>query len=286
MNRTKNFASFINREVKLENKQLTVKTPVDRLKVAIASESVQAQFRNALKENSGVFVASLIDLYGSDSYLQQCEPKLVIMEALKAASLKLPINKNLGFAWIVPYKNKNKLIPQFQIGYKGYIQLAIRTGFYKYINADILRDGEKVELDKLSGAISFYGEPKSENAPVVGYFAHLETVNGFRKTIAWTREFMTSHAKRYSKSWGKQSSAWTTEFDKMAIKTMLRTLLGKYGIMSVEMAKAFESDSDDMDFRKPEIEANENANKTQLDIEQSPNEGPPEEQDEPTGPDF
>src|SRR5690606_14139389 len=113
--------------------------PIDRLKAILSAESVQEQFRNALQENAGAFVASVIDLYNTDANLRLCDPSKVVMEALKAASLKLPINRQLGFAWIVPYKDKSgEYIPTFQLGYKGYIQLALRTGAYRYINADVV----------------------------------------------------------------------------------------------------------------------------------------------------
>src|SRR5438270_725219 len=111
---------------------------IEVLKNIMKAPSIQEQFNNVLKDNSGVFVASIIDLYNSDTYLQNCEPKQVVMEALKAAVLKLPINKNLGFAYIVPFKKNGVQIPQMQIGYKGLIQLAMRTGQYRNINADVV----------------------------------------------------------------------------------------------------------------------------------------------------
>jgi len=128
-------------------KDLTI---VQKFKDVINVDSVQEQFRNALQEGAPLFVASLIDIFSSDKNLQKCEPKAVIMEALKAATLKLPINKNLGFAYIIPYGD----VPYFQLGYKGYIQLAMRTGQYRYINADVVYEGELVYHDKLTGEVS------------------------------------------------------------------------------------------------------------------------------------
>jgi len=242
---------------------LPAKSPISVLRAIVNSDSVQAQFKNALKDKSGLFTASLIDLYTSDTYLQGCEPKAVVMEALKAATLNLPINKNLGYSWVIPYKNKGVLVPQFQIGYKGYIQLAIRTGQYKYINADMLYEGEVIDFDKISGKMTVTGTPENKN--VIGYFAYIETINGFKKALYWTKDLMTAHGKRYSKSWGKQSSPWVTEFDKMALKTMLRSLLSKYGIMTIEMSRAFESDSDDMQYDQHEHEAAVEANAEVID---------------------
>lgn len=239
-------------------------TPVDRLKGILGSESVKEQFQNALKENSSLFVASLIDIYGNDKYLQECEPKAVVMEALKAATLKLPINKNLGFAYIVPYKNKGVSEPQFQIGYKGLIQLAMRTSQYKYINADVVYEGELQSADKLTGEIDISGEKKSDK--VVGYFAFFETLNGFRKTVFWYEGKVREHAKKYSKSYNSSYSPWQTQFDEMAIKTVLRNSLSKWGILSVEMQQAISGDIDAED--KPVIDTTvEDTNDNVIDAE-------------------
>ncbi len=215
-------------------------TPVQRLKNALNTQSVQEQFRNALADSAPLFVASLIDIYGSDKDLQDCEPGAVIMEALKAATLRLPINKNLGFAYIVPYKSKGKAQPQMQIGYKGLIQLAMRTGEYRYLNADVVCEGELKGYDKLTGHLDLSGERKSNE--VVGYFAYLELLNGFSKAVYWTKEQVIEHAKRFSKSYSSQYSPWQTDFDSMALKTVLRNLITKWGIMSVEMVQAVDRD--------------------------------------------
>lgn len=262
-------------------------SPVDRLKNLISTESVQAQFENALADNAALFTASLIDIYVSDKYLQQCSPQSVVMEALKAATLRLPINKNLGFAYIVPYKR----MATMQIGYKGYLQLAQRTGQYRYINADVVYEGELVKADKLTGEIDLSGEAKSEQ--VVGYFAHIETVTGFRKTLYWTKEKVETHAGRFSKSYSSdKSSPWKTDFDAMAIKTVLRALLSKYGVMSVEIAAAIDVDSSDTKaFADAQAEAEEFGNKGEvIDISPEPEfmqkgpDGPP--MPEGYGPDF
>ena len=242
---------------------LPVKSPVNVLKGIVNSEAMQAQFKNALKDKSSLFAASLIDLYTSDTYLQNCEPKAVIMEALKAATLNLPINKNLGYSWIVPYKNNGKLEPNFQIGYKGYRQLAIRTGEYKHINVDCVYEGEIVEKDRISGNIIISGAKTSDKA--IGYFGYFKTLNGYEKSIHWSKEEIIIHAKKYSKSYGNKYSAWSTDFDKMALKTISIELLSKWGILSIEMSKAFESDNDDMSFNKHEQEAAIEANSEVID---------------------
>lgn len=227
--------------------------PVDALKQVLANQSVQEQFQNALKENSGLFVSSLIELYSGDTYLQQCRPQLVVMEALKAATLKLPLNKNLGFAWIVPYNKstrdgngwKKELIPQFQIGWRGYEQLAMRTGQYININCGPVYEGELKKIDKLSGTVDISGEATSDVE--VGYFAHFELVNGFKKTLYWTRDKAEKHALKYNpecKKAGKLTGNWNEHFSSRAASTVLKHLIKNFGIMSVEMEQAFKRDED------------------------------------------
>lgn len=227
---------------------------IDILKSIMMAESVQEQFKNALAENSGAFVASVIDLYNGDTNLQKCEPKAVVMEALKAATLKLPINRSLGFAYIVPYNNNRKdqngnwqkiVTPQMQIGYKGLIQLAMRTGQYKFINADVVYDGEVSTVNKLTGEIDFTGDKKSDK--VVGYFSYIELLNGFSKTLYMTKEKVDAHAKKYSKTFGSNGSPWTVNYEDMALKTVLKGLLGRYGYLSVEMMNAFDHDQEHED---------------------------------------
>ena len=254
--------------------------PVDVLKSIMNAESVQQQFKNALGKNAGTFVASVIDLYNGDTGLQQCQPKQVVMEALKAAVLHLPINKALGYAYVIPFKNTKNVNgqwvkvyePVFQMGYKGYIQLAMRTGQYRTINADAVYEGELRKVNKLTGEIAFDGERTSDK--VVGYFCYFELLNGFSKTLYMTVEQMANHAKRYSKGLVKyddgnkvdvtvdslvaladlpmapdsKTVGWLGNFHGMAIKTVIRNLLSKYGYLSVEMQNAISNDyeSDDV----------------------------------------
>lgn len=252
---------------------------VDVLKNVMNAPSVMEQFKNALKENASTFVASVIDLYNGDAYLQKCEPNMVVMEALKAAVLKLPINKSLGFAWIIPYNNsvKNaqggwdkKLIPTFQIGYKGYIQLAMRTGQYRIINADVVYLGELKTVNKLTGEIDFSGERKGDD--VVGYFAHVELINGFSKTLYKSKEQVTEHAKRFSKSYEAKTSAWKTDFDAMALKTVISNLLSHYGFLSVEMMGAFADDTNGDLKQKYQDDIEMNSNAEEVDFEETVNE--------------
>jgi recombination protein RecT len=248
------------------NGKTAVARPIDKLKYILSTQSVQEQFKSVLAENSGAFVASIIDLYNTDKTLQMCDPKNVVMEALKAASLKLPINKQLGFAWIVPYRDSKTgaYIPTFQLGYKGYIQLCMRTGAYRYINADVVYDGELVKQDKLTGEIEIDPAQRKSDKKI-GYFAFIETLNGFRKTLYMTVEEVTKHAQQYSKSYSSKNSVWATDFDAMALKTCLRLLLSKYGIMSVEMQRAYIEDSSDIvQLADEAIEGNEKAFETEV----------------------
>lgn len=243
-----------------------------KLKEMLRADSVTEQFRNALGKHSDTFVASIIDLYNTDSNLALCNPSQVISEALKAATLRLPINKQLGFAWIIPFNNSKPdgnggwmkvLEPTFQIGYKGYIQLAMRSGQYKILNADVVYEGEFQSRDKLTGEISFDGTKTSDK--IVGYFCYEELVNGFRKTFYMTVEEVAAHAKRYSKALKNNKDVtvatlvklaeepfnpnsdkvgWLGNFHSMALKTVTRLLLAKFGYLSIEMNNALANDID------------------------------------------
>lgn len=269
----------------MTTENLPATTPVKRLSAMLSADSVKAQFQNALKEHSDLFLTSILDIYSSDTYLQKCDPGKVIAECLKAATLRLPLNKQLGFAYVVPFDKNSKVsvegkdvwskesIPTFIIGYKGLIQLAMRTGAYRTINADVVYEGELQEVDKLTGIISLSGKRTSDK--VAGYFAHFETVNGFRKTMFMSADDMVKYAKKYSKSFNSQSSPWKTEPDSMGTKTMLRKLLGKYGIMSVEFASAMASDNDELtaDGRLDEALSNEANQGEIIDLDPQPTTG-------------
>ena len=217
-------------------------SPVNQMKNLLANQGMQNLFSDALNENKDRFLASIIDLYNGDTYLQGCNPKEVAMEALKAATLNLPINKSLGYAYIVPYKNKGKLTPQFQIGYKGYIQMAQRSGQYKALNAGILYEGMEVKRDFLRGTFEIIGEPKSDK--VLGYFAYFQLLNGYEKAVYMTKDEVTEHAKRYSQAYGSDYSPWKKQFDEMAQKTVIKKLLSKYGVLTTEFQDAVKEEED------------------------------------------
>ena len=190
-------------------------------------------------------MSNLLALCESDAKLQACDPSKLMMCAMNATSLNLPLNKNLGYAYIIPYGD----VPQFQIGYKGLIQLAIRTGAYETINACEVREGEIVR-NKITGAIKFNGE-KPENE-VVGYLAYLKLNTGFTSSLYMTEAQIEKHALKFSKSYGydvvnkKTSSKWSDPDirPKMALKTVLKGLLGTYGVMTTDMITAMQADNE------------------------------------------
>ena len=217
------------------NTKVAVKSPAQRMREVLNMNASQSLMGDVLRENKESFVASLIDLYGSDNTLAQCDAGAVMREALKAVSLKLPINKQLGFAYIIPYAGT----PTFILGYKGLLQLCMRTGAYRHINAGPVYEGELQSIDKLRGDVDLSGEATSDK--VVGYFAYIETLNGFAKALYWPMDKLMAHAKKYSKNFNGQ--IWQQNFDEMATKTVLRYLLSHWGVMSVDMVSAMSVDN-------------------------------------------
>lgn len=215
------------------------------VKNLLKQDAFQKKFVNLLGEKKAPgFISSIINASNSDS-LKNAEPNSIISSAAVAATLDLPIDPNLGFAYIVPYKKE----AQFQMGYKGYIQLAMRTAQYKTINAIEVYKGEIKRTNRLTGEIEFNEDESLINRDkVVGYVAYFKLINGFEKTLYMSKEEMDKHAKNYSqtykseKNWVREKSLWTTNFDDMATKTILKRLLSKYGILSIEMQTAITND--------------------------------------------
>lgn len=216
--------------------------PTDKLKAILATGSVQEQFRNALGEAAPLFAASLLDLYGSPGKLQECDPTDVVREALKAAVLRLPLAKGLGFAWVVPRREKGVWKPGFQIGWKGWVQLAMRSGQYKAINAGPVFAGETVNEERLSGEVRLTGDPTS--GEVTGFFAFFRLLNGFEKAEYWPIAKVEAHRDRYVPQWNRPGGAWVTHPREQATKTVLSALLRRYGVLSVEMQQAISVDAE------------------------------------------
>ena len=213
----------------------------------LGTDKVRNKFIKVLDKGADAFISSLLSLINETPQLKAVDPESVLLSALTAATLKLPINKNLGFAYIVPYKGK----AQFQMGWRGYVQLAERTGQYKTIHADVVYEGQIKEIDFVTGEI--IRDTKKSNK-IVGYVAYIEMLNGFHKTLYMDKETMQEHARTYSQSYvydlnnNRKSSIWSTNFDAMATKTVLKILISKYGIMSVDtltanIATALKADS-------------------------------------------
>lgn len=214
----------------------------------------QSLLQSSLKENKGAFCTSLMEIFSSDEKLLQCKPNDLMAEALKAASLRLPLNKQLGQAYLLPFKNKGVMTPTLVIGTKGYLQLAMRTGKYETINADVVYEGEFNHYDKVTGKLDLSGA-KISNTPI-GYFAYFKKKDGLTKLLYMTLDEVCRYAKQYSptvkfnekvdaeklKEMALKQAAngsgegvgWYSNFESMAIKTVLRRLLSKWGELSIE----------------------------------------------------
>lgn len=217
----------------LANKGSQAPTVGRTVKQLLNADAVKKRFDEVLADRAPQFMTSLLGLVNNEALLQKSDPNSVIQSALIAASLDLPIDKNLGYAWIVPYSGQ----AQFQLGYKGYIQLALRTGQYKNINVIEVYEGELVRFNRLTEELVIDFEQK-ESDKIIGYAAHFELLNGFKKTVYWSKDQVEKHKTKYSKS----GFGWGKDWDAMAKKTVLKNMLSKWGILSVEMQKAYSED--------------------------------------------
>ena len=194
------------------------------------------------------FISSIVSAVNSNPQLKECDNASILSGALLGESLNLSPSPQLGNYYLVPFADKNRgKVATFQLGYKGYIQLAIRSGQYKKLNVLAIKEGELIKYDPLNEEIEvdlIDDEEKREKAKTIGYYAMFEYTNGFRKTMYWSKKKMEAHALQYSKGYAKKSgyTFWEKDFDAMAYKTMLRQLISKWGIMSVDMQNAYEGD--------------------------------------------
>lgn len=220
----------------------------------LTSDAVKNKINQMIAgKDGGKFITSLISLVANNPVIAECEHSTILSAALLGESLKLSFSPQLGQCFIVPFKDNkhNRKVAQFQLGYKGYIQLAIRSGYYKKLNVLAIKEGELISYDPLEETIEvrlIEDEEEREKAQTVGYYAMFEYQNGFRKTMYWSKAKMVAHAKKYSQAYrtdiekGWKYSFWSKDFDDMGFKTMIRQLISKWGIMSVEMQTAFTSD--------------------------------------------
>lgn len=216
----------------------------------LTNDAVKNQINNVIGgKNGSRFVSSIISAVQVNPALQKCTNPSILSAALLGESLKLSPSPQLGQYYMVPFNNNKKGYKeaQFQLGYKGYIQLAIRSGQYKKLNVLAIKEGELVRFDPLNEEIEVNlidDEEAREETETIGYYAMFEYTNGFKKAMYWSKKKMEAHALKYSKGYQakKGCTFWEKDFDAMAYKTMLRQLISKWGIMSIDMLSAMDAD--------------------------------------------
>jgi recombination protein RecT len=211
----------------MSNTQLTTKQFFQR-------EDVKSKFTELLGTRTNQFMTSLLSIVNNNSYLKNASPESIYTSAMMAAALDLPINPNLGFAYIIPYGNQ----AQFQIGYKGLIQLALRSGQFKTISVTPVYEGQLLENNPLTGFKFDFNNKQSDKA--IGYAAYFSLINGYEKTMYMSVAEVEAHGKKYSKTFN--NGVWKNDFNAMAQKTCLKLLLSKYAPLSIEMQKAVVAD--------------------------------------------
>jgi recombination protein RecT len=216
-----------------ETKQLST---ISRIKSLFETDAINKRFAETLGENAGLFKSSILSAVNANNSLQEAEPMSIIASALIAASLKLPITPSLGLAHIVPYKG----VATFQMGWKGFVQLGLRSGQYKTMNATVVYEGQLVKNDQFTGEVEFQQTKTSDT--VVGYLFYFRLMNGFEKYTYWTKQQCEEHAKKYSAAYRKKYGPWVDDFNSMALKTVVKMGLSKWGVLSIDMQKAYEVD--------------------------------------------
>lgn len=248
------------------NSLTAAKTQKTSLTAYLTNDAVKNQINKVVGGKNGTrFVSSIVSAVQTTPALQECTNNSILNAALLGEALGLSPSPQLGQFYMVPFKNnkKNCKEAQFQLGYKGYIQLAIRSGYYKKLNVLPIKEGELVRYDPLNEELEvdlIEDDILREEAETIGYYAMFEYENGFRKTLYWSKKKMQAHADKYSSAYSlkiagdiaqgkipekdmwKYSSFWYKDFDAMAMKTMLRQLISKWGIMSIDMQNAFDKD--------------------------------------------
>lgn len=207
----------------------------------LSSDSVKKRFEEMMGKKSASFISSIISATKANPELALCDPNTIISSAVIAATLDLPIQSNLGFAAMVPYNSKEGKKAQFQIMARGYVQLGIRTAMYKTIHVTEVYEGELTSYNRITGDVVI-DPTKKVSDEEIGYCAYFKLISGFEKYLYWTKKECEAHGKKYSKSYDSKFGKWQTDFSAMAKKTVLKQLMSKYGILSVEMQRAIEFD--------------------------------------------
>lgn len=215
------------------------------VKNLFGKDEVRNKFKELLGKRSAPFITSVLQIVASNELLAKAEPHSVYHSAAVAATLDLPLNNNLGFAYIVPYNQKQKdgtfkTVAQFQLGYKGFIQLAQRSGQFQTISGTPIYEGQLIEENPLTGFVFDFKQKKSDK--VIGYAAYFRLLNGFEKTLYATVEDLTKHGQKYSQTFKNGYGLWKDDFEAMALKTVIKLLLSKFAPLSIEMQKAVITD--------------------------------------------
>lgn len=221
--------------INTSNKPLTI----SRL---INDDGFRKQAEKTLGEGTPQFMSSVLTLVNADPELKKIDPIKLYNTCLMAAALKLPFNNNLGHAYIIAYKG----VPQLQIGWKGFVQLAQRSGQFKTIGVNPVYEDEISGIDPMTGEITFDFKLE-KTGKIVGYMAYFELLNGFKKSLYMNNKQLTNHATKYSQTFKRNSGVWVDNFDAMAQKTVIKLLLNKFAPLSIDLAKAIELDQQDSD---------------------------------------
>lgn len=215
-------------------------------KTLFAKDEVKKKFQELLGKRAPSFITSVLQIVASNNLLSKADPHSIYHSAAVAATLDLPLNNNLGFAYIVPYNQKQadgtyKQVAQFQMGYKGFKQLALRSGQFKLINATDVREGELKFHDRLTGYMEFEwikDEASRLSKKIIGYVSYFELLNGFSQTFYMTVGELEKHGKKYSQTYKKGFGLWKDDFEGMCLKTVIKLNLSKNGPLSVDMQRA------------------------------------------------
>lgn len=243
--------------------------PVQQVKILLNEDNVKKRFQDVLGGKAPQFMASIVNVVSASTQLKACDANSIMAAAFVAASFDLPIDSNLGFAALVPYNKsfrdkdgnwQKKKMAQFQMMYKGFIQLAIRSGQYEKMNCSEVYEDEMLSYNPITGECEFVTDfsqcrqrENGETDKIVGYYGWFRLISGFTKEMYMSKNMVLNHAKKYSQSFrydlndNKQDSKWSTDFDAMAKKTVIKLLLSKWGILSVEMQRAITDDQKTFD---------------------------------------